>query len=394
MAQSTISNGSSQSSKKNLPWGSVFSDKMLVMEWNEYHGWGEPQLKPYGPISLPPSASIFHYGMEIFEGMKAFKASANGQVSLFRPELNIARLNKSARRIALPTVDENRMLDLLKAFIDCQRDWVPPAEEGSLYIRPCLIATDSKLGVKRSDSAMLFIIASPVKSFFGGTGYELLRGVKLLANPKYIRAWKGGVGYCKTGGNYACSIAPAEGARELGFDQILWLSDEERKLVTEVGMMNVFFVFKEEGERKLVTPKLDGTILDGITRRSILELARMIGIDTEERDISLDEVFEGVERKKIVEIFGTGTAALVCPVQSITLGERNATLRTKEEKDDLSVLFRKNLIDVQSSSGVHPWMVSVRRGDALKFLPGSGDGSGVKTKELTSMNALATAQDS
>lgn len=391
MTNSKASNVLSRLSENDVPWGSVFCDKMLVMEWSRHCGWGEPQLKPFGPISLSPSASIFHYGMEVFEGTKAFRASANREISLFRPELNIARLNHSAKRLALPTVDEGRMLELLKAFVDCQRDWVPSAEEGALYIRPSMIATDITLGVKRSDTAMLFIIASPVKSFFGGNGRGLLKGVKLLANPKYVRAWQGGVGYCKTGGNYACSIAPTEEARELGFDQILWLSDEHRKLVTEVGMMNVFFVIREKEQIKLVTPRLDGTILDGVTRRSVLELAHKMGLDVEERDISLDEVFEGVERGKIVEIFGTGTAALVCPVQSVTAGERIAALKVKEEKGDFSVLLREKLVEIQNSSDRHPWMVRVHRGDEMRFLNVESNGFATNsTEKMGSTRVSAT----
>lgn len=187
------------------------------------------------------------------------------------------------------------------------------------------------------------------------------KGVSLLANPKYVRAWKGGVGDCKTGGNYAASVAPAEEAKAEGFDQILWLSDEEKQLVTEVGMMNVFFVFHdhETGRKRLVTPRLDGTILDGITRRSILELAPEMNIPAEERDISIQEVSDAVDDGRIVEIFGSGTAAVVCPVHKITTPDRVVTVKQKEASGDLSVLFRERLVEIHTSADAHPWMVPI-----------------------------------
>lgn len=358
MTRSEISSILASIKDNNLPWGSVFSNKMVVMNWTRKNGWSPPILKPYGPIQLPPSASIFHYGMEVFEGLKAYKAPDHSQVRLFRPQLNIARLNNSAKRIALPTIDENQMLEILQSFVDCQRDWAPIATEGALYLRPCIIATEDRIGVRRSDAAMLFVIASPVGSFFGtAASGRFLAGIKLLANPHYVRAWKGGVGYCKTGGNYASSIGPAEEAKQMGFDQILWLSDEERKLVTEVGMMNVFFVTKHQGTRKLITPRLDGTILDGVTRRSILELAKEMDIPAEERDIPLDEVFQEVKAGNITEIFGSGTAAVISPVHSITAGDDVVSVKPQEQDGDLSLLFREKLLEIQTSSATHPWMV-------------------------------------
>lgn len=366
MTRSEVSSILASIKENDLPWGSVFSNKMVVMNWTNKTGWSHPILKPYGPIELPPSASIFHYGMEVFEGLKAYKAPDHSQVRLFRPQLNIARLNKSAKRIALPTVDEDQMLQILQAFVDCQRDWAPVATEGALYLRPCIIATEDRIGVRRSDAAMLFVIASPVGSFFATSGNgRFLDGIKLLANPRYVRAWKGGVGYCKTGGNYASSIGPAEEAKQMGFDQILWLSDEDRKLVSEVGMMNVFFVTQQDGSRKLITPRLDGTILDGVTRRSILELAKEMHIPAEERDISLDEVFEDVKAGKIVEIFGSGTAAVISPVHSITAGDDVVSVKSQEQEGDLSVVMREKLLEIQTSSANHPWMVPACGGEKL-----------------------------
>lgn len=304
--------------------------------------------------------------MEVFEGLKAYKnIDANdGPVRMFRPQLNIKRLNHSAQRLALPTIDEDKFLNTLKQYVQQQQQWVPDVPGSSLYLRPTLIATDPRIGVRRSDSALLFVIASPVASFFSNAsaeGEKHQKGVSLLADPKYVRAWKGGVGDCKTGGNYASSIAPAEEAKEKGYDQILWLSDEKSKLVTEVGMMNVFFVFRdpETGRRKLVTPRLDGTILDGVTRRSILELAPEMKIEAEERDICIDEVYEGVRAGKISEIFGSGTAAVVCPVYKVATPSGTVALKPKEANGDMSVALRERLLGIHESKNAHPWMVPV-----------------------------------
>lgn len=377
--------------KGELPWGSVFSDKMLTMSWTKSAGWEAPRIVPYGPLALPPSAAVFHYAMEVFEGLKAYRTvgAGDGPVRLFRPQLNIKRLNHSARRLALPTVDEHKFLNTLAAFVDEQQHWVPSIPGSSLYLRPTLIATDARIGVRRSDSALLYVIASPVASFFANRsalGAKYQTGLSLLADPKYVRAWKGGVGNCKTGGNYASSIKPTEEAKEKGHDQILWLSDEKRQLVTEVGMMNVFFVFRDAatGQKKLVTPRLDGTILDGVTRRSILELAPGMNIEAEERDISIMEVCEGVRNGNISEIFGAGTAAVVSPVHKVETPGGTVAVKRKEASGDLSVILRERLVDIHQSGGEHQWMVPVtgdKRGSSY-FDKEEGQDEGVRTSPI------------
>lgn len=352
----------------NVQWGKCFSDRMVVWDWKRDSGWGKPRIEPFGPLQLDPSCSVFHYGMEIFEGLKAYKSG--GEVRLFRPQLNIARLNNSAERLALPTVDPNAMLHVIKDFVHEEREWVPESPGASLYIRPCLIATDAILGVRRSDTAKLIIIASPVASFFAkkppnrarNDAESGPRGVRLLADPKYIRAWHGGVGWCKTGGNYAMSIAPTEEAIHQGYEQVLWLSDPHRRLVTEAGMMNIVFVLRDRisGTRKVVTPPLDGTILDGVTRRSVLELAIEMGIPVEERTISIDEVVAAIADLSLVEAFGTGTAAVICPIQSITVNGREAVIEgARGSEKSLSSIFRERLEKIYASPERHPWMVSV-----------------------------------
>lgn len=340
-----------------LSFGEIFAPRMLSMKWAVNSGWSKPKIHNYEPIRLAPSASVFHYGMEIFEGLKVFRKDAH--INIFRPQLNIARLNTSAIRMALPTIDEEKMLNLIKAFVWDVREWVPDVDTGSLYLRPVLLATDERIGVRRSDTALLYIIASPVCGFFQKEKGSFLEGVRLKATPDYIRAWPGGMGFCKTGGNYAISMAPAENAKKEGFDQILWLSDAKEKRVTEVGMMNVFFVMQSETGKKLLTPRLDGTILDGVTRRSVLQLGKEMGIVTEERDVFLDEVFEGVSNGSITEIFGSGTAALICPVASLQCEDRIASLSRREQPGHLSVRIREGLIEIQASND-HSWMVPVR----------------------------------
>lgn len=373
-----------------LPWGAVFTDKMLRMDWAAGSGWTAPRIEPYGPLPLPPSSSVFHYGMAVFEGMKAYRTPATPP-RLFRPDLNVSRLNASAARLALPTIEPEVLLEALREFVTQQAEWVPELPGSSLYLRPTLIATDPRIGVRRSDTATLFVIASPVASFFPAseTGSALQTGVDLLADATFVRAWKGGVGDCKTGGNYAASIGPAERAQQQGFDQILWLSDAERKLVTEVGMMNVFFVFEEGGRKKLVTPRLDGTILNGVIRRSVLDLAREMGIPAEERDLPLGEVFKKAEEGKLVEVFGTGTAAIVCPVRSITCEGEKLLLKGTENEDDLSVMFRERLLTIQGSGEEHPWMVPVMLDSSSKAFRSGKNAAGVGEPQLNTANEMS-----
>lgn len=291
---------------------------------------------------------VFHYGMSVFEGLKAF-ASPRGPPRLFRPELNIRRLNASARRMALPTVDADAMLASLRGFVHHEAGWVPQSPYSSLYLRPTLIGTDAKIGVRHSESALLYVLAAPNGPFFPSK-----EGVRLLADPAVVRAWPGGVGNCKTGGNYGLSIAPARAAKEKGFDQMLWLSDCKRRLVGECGMMNAMFVFEGDGAPRIVTPRLDGTILPGITRQSILELAPRLGVYVEERDIPIDEVLQGFESGSITEAFGVGTAAVIVPIRSISLqGIEYAVKGTGKVSD----LLKKTLINISYSEEPHPWMI-------------------------------------
>jgi branched-chain amino acid aminotransferase len=300
-----------------LIFGHTFTDRMFLMEYAIGRGWHSPRIKPYGPFTLDPAALVFHYAQEIFEGLKAFRRP-DGSIALFRPRDNIARFNRSARRLCMPEVDEGFFLEAIKELIRLEADWVPRSEGTSLYIRPTMIATQPVLGVKPSDEYYCYIILSPVGPYYKG-GFK---PVRIWISDSYVRSAPGGTGEAKTGGNYAASLLAAREAAEKGFDQVLWLDAVHRKYVEEVGSMNICFVLDE----KIVTSPLQGTILDGITRRSILTLAREMGIPVEERALSVDEILDGVENGRLSEAFGTGTAAVVSPVAQFTYRERTATL--------------------------------------------------------------------
>lgn len=290
---------------ENLPFGQYFSDHMFVMDYEEGKGWHDPRIVPYGPISLEPSAMVFHYAQEVFEGLKAYKGK-NGQVRLFRPEKNFERLNRSDDRMAIPHIDEELCLEGLKQLVSLDRDWIPEQEGASLYIRPFVIATDPYLGVRPSSTYKFMIICSPSGLYYP----EGLAPVRIYVEDEYVRAVRGGTGFTKTGGNYASSIKAQVIAHEKGYSQVLWLDGVEQKYVEEVGSMNIFF--KIDGE--VVTPALNGSILSGITRMSTIELLKKWGVPVSEKRISIQEIADAYDAGKLEECFGTGTAAIISPV--------------------------------------------------------------------------------
>ena len=303
--------------ESSLVFGRTFTDRMFVMEYDTGRGWHSARIQPYGPFTLDPAALVLHYAQEIFEGLKAFRR-ADGSIALFRPKDNIARFNRSARRLCMPEIDEDFFFHALKELIRLEADWVPHSEGTSLYIRPTMIATQPVLGVKPSDQYLCYIILSPVGPYYKG-GFK---PVRIWISDEHVRSAPGGTGEAKTGGNYAASLLAAREAAEKGFDQVLWLDAVERKYVEEVGSMNICFVYDD----KIITSPLRGTILDGITRRSILTLAREMGLEIEERAMSVDEIIEGAASGRLSEAFGTGTAAVVSPVGQFTYRDRTVTL--------------------------------------------------------------------
>ncbi len=290
---------------QKLGFGHIFTDHMFVMNYDEGQGWHDARVVPYQDITLSPAAMVFHYGQTMFEGLKAYKGE-NGEVYLFRPDMNAKRANKSNERLCIPEIPEEDFVAAVKAVVDVDRDWIPSEPGTSLYIRPFVIATDDHLGVAPSKSYLFIVILSP-----SGAYYESgLAPVGIWIEDEYVRAVRGGIGFAKTGGNYAASLAAQVKAHDGGYSQVLWLDGVERKYIEEVGAMNI--VFKING--KIVTPMLNGSILPGITRNSVLELCRSWGYEVEERKISVDELVEAAHSGALEEVFGTGTAAVVSPV--------------------------------------------------------------------------------
>ena len=264
-----------------LGFGSIFTDHMFVMNYDEGQGWHDARIVPYGPIELDPSAMCLHYGQTVFEGMKAYRAK-DGRVLLFRPEKNMARLNVSNERLCIPKIDEAFALKCIEKLVSIEKDWIPTAEGTSLYIRPFIFATDAHVGVHPGKHLMFMVICSPVGAYYP----EGLNPVKIYVESKYVRAVRGGMGYAKTGGNYAASLKAQDEAEEQKYTQVLWLDGVERKYVEEVGTMNVFFVIGDE----VVTPALQGSILPGVTRMSAIEILKSWGLNVSERPIEIQEI--------------------------------------------------------------------------------------------------------
>jgi branched-chain amino acid aminotransferase len=317
-----------------LGFGRHFTDHMLITDWNESKGWHDIRIVPYGPFTLEPSAAVFHYGQEAFEGLKAYRRK-DGGVALFRPEMNLARLNRSAMRLALPEVPPELFLQGLEELVRLERDWVPAAEGTSLYIRPVLIATEAALGVKPAQECRFFIILSPVGAYYA-SGFK---PVRILVEDQLIRAAPGGTGEAKTGGNYAASLIAGREAAKHGFNQVLWLDAIQHRFVEEVGAMNIFFVI----DGCLVTPSLSGSFLDGITRDSIVKLAPTLGLTVEERPVAIDDLMAGISNGRVQEVFGSGTAAVVSPVgalsyrgELVTIGDGTVGRVTQQIYDTLT----------------------------------------------------------
>ncbi|MDY6849528.1 MAG: branched-chain amino acid aminotransferase [Thermodesulfobacteriota bacterium] len=300
-----------------LSFGQIFTDRMFVMEYQTGKDWHSARIEPYGPFSLDPACAVLHYAQEIFEGLKAYRRP-DGKIALFRPADNIKRFNRSAVRMCMPEVDEEFFLGAIKELVRLEADWVPHNEGTSLYIRPTMIATDPYLGVKPSDTYLCYVILSPVGAYYKG-GFS---PVKIWISDQFVRSAPGGTGEAKTGGNYAASLRASMEAAAKGFDQVLWLDAVERRYVEEVGSMNICFYL----DGKVITSPLYGTILDGITRRSVLTLVKDMGIEVEERALSVYEILEGARSGRLKEAFGTGTAAVVSPVGQFTYRDETVSV--------------------------------------------------------------------
>ncbi len=328
--EKTTSPKAKPSDESKLGFGKLFSDHMFLMDYEAGKGWFDARIVPFQDLSFSPGCAVFHYGCEIFEGLKAYR-TADGTVQLFRPIENVRRMNTSADRICLPQMDEDMMLEAIKAFVEVEKDWVPKTEGTSLYLRPFLLGVDETLGVHTIQKALFIIIASPSGSYYP----EGINPVKIMIETEDVRAVRGGTGYAKCGGNYAASTRAGHKAELQGYSQVLWLDGVERKYIEEVGAMNV--MFKIDG--KVVTPQLLGSVLPGITRKSCIELLRDNGIEVEERQISADEVFTALKEGRLEEAWGTGTAAVVSPIGELSYNGEKYTINNFEIGETTQMLY-------------------------------------------------------
>ena len=336
-------------------FGKYYTDHMVMCEWSEKDGWGEPLLMPYGPISLDPATAVFHYGQEIFEGMKAYR-QPDGSIALFRPTANAKRFANSAKRLALPEMPVELFMETVEALVQQDGGWVPSKVGESLYIRPFMIATEVGLGVRPTNKASYILIATPAGAYFDPS-----KAVSVWISTEYVRAVQGGTGEAKCGGNYAASLVAQKAAAKEGCDQVVWIDAKERKLVEEMGGMNLYFVKGKGADATVITPKLTGTLLPGITRDSILSVAADLGYKVDEVMLSVDDWRDGVTSGQISEIFACGTAAVVSPV-----GQAKSTMGTWVTGDGqpgtITMQIRNHLLGIQHGTiaDKHNWMSAVK----------------------------------
>ena len=337
--------------EKNLGFGTKFTDHMFNMDYSVEKGWHTPRIEPYASISMDPATMVLHYGQGVFEGLKAYR-TANGRIQLFRPQDNFRRMNRSNDILCIPRFDEALALEGLKELLRIEQEWVPREPGTSLYIRPTIYASDPFLGVRASHTYRYFVILCPVGAYYP----EGFNPVKILVEKEHVRAVPGGTGEAKTLGNYAASLLAGQKAHEAGYTQVLWLDGVERTYIEEVGSMNIFFVI--DGE--LITPALQGSILPGITRDTVLQLGRQWGLRVAERRIAIDEVLAAEKSAKLQEVFGSGTAAVISPVGQIKYGEQVITIGGGKV-GPLAQRFYTTITDIQYGRAEDPqgWIVPV-----------------------------------
>jgi branched-chain amino acid aminotransferase len=339
----------------NPGFGRIFTDHMVVVPYTEGQGWGKGVLKAYGPIEMDPAASVLHYGQAIFEGFKAYK-QPDGSIACFRPEANAQRFNKSAARMAMPELPEAIFIGAAKALITQDQAWVPGAIGESLYMRPLMIATEAALGVRPSNEYLFVLLASPSGAYFPAG----VKPVTVWISDDYVRAAPGGTGFAKCAGNYAASLVAQRQAKEKGCDQVVWLDAIERNYIEEMGGMNIFFVYQEQGETVIVTPELTGTLLPGITRDSLLQLAREQGFRAEERKITVDEWRAAIAEGRMTEAFACGTAAVITPVGHVK-SRRGDWDINHGQTGPVAAKLREVLLNLQHgvTADTHGWMKTI-----------------------------------
>ncbi|HXC15843.1 MAG TPA: branched-chain amino acid aminotransferase [Holophagaceae bacterium] len=340
---------------QNPGFGKVFTEHMVVIAYKDGE-WGRGELKAYGPIAFDPAASVLHYGQAIFEGFKAYR-QPDGGIATFRPFENAKRFNKSAERLAMPAIPEERFVEAADALIRQEDKWVPNAVGESLYLRPLMVATEAALGVRPAKEYLFVLFASPSGAYFSGG----IKPVTVWISEDYVRAAPGGTGSAKCAGNYAASLIAQAQASEKGCDQVVWLDAVHRSFVEEMGGMNIFFVYKEGGREIVVTPELTGTLLPGVTRKSLLDLAQELGFGAEERKISVEEWDAALKEGRMTEAFACGTAAVITPIGRVksTKGE---WLVNNGETGPVATKLREALLAIQhgQQADKHGWMHKVK----------------------------------
>ncbi len=323
--------------ESKLGFGKILTDHMFTMSYHAGRGWYDPAVRPYESLSLDPAAMGLHYGQLIFEGMKAYRGKG-GTINLFRPMENIKRMNESAKRLCMPTLDPDIYLEALKKLVLLEQDWIPRSSGASLYIRPTMIATEAALGVHPANAYLFYIIVGPVGAYYP----EGFSPTKIYVVEEYVRSAPGGIGYCKAAGNYAASLMASAIAVEKGYTQVLWLDAVTRKYVEEVGTSNIFFVIGDE----LITPPLRGTILPGVTRDSVLQIARSWGLNVSERPLSMDEILSACSKGTMKEAFASGTAAIVSPIGQLCYRDREYPINEGETGSLTEKLYRE-ILEIQ-----------------------------------------------
>ena len=337
--------------EQELGFGRYFTDHMFLMQWNRQRGWHDAEIAPFQDFRMSPAAMVLHYGQAIFEGMKAYRSN-EGEILLFRPKDNFARLNRSAVRMCMPRIPVEKVLKSLKALVYLEKEWVPASPGASLYIRPTMIATESALGVRPADTYLFYIIMGPVGAYYP-EGFEPTR---IYVSDNYVRAMVGGVGEAKAAGNYAASLLAAEEAKKNGCTQVLWLDGIERKYLEEIGTSNIFLRIDDE----LITPPLEGSILSGITRDSVLQLAADWQVKLVEKRISIDEVIDACWNGTLQEMFATGTAAVISPVGELLYKGEHYIINNGEAGEfSRKVYHELQQIQFGEKTVEHDWSVRV-----------------------------------
>jgi len=340
-----------------LGFGKIFTDHMFEMDYNEKNGWHNAAIRPVEDLQVHPASMFIHYGQAVFEGLKAFRQES-GDIVVFRPDKHFERLNNSSRRVCIPEIDVDFAIEALKELINIDKDWIPTKQGDSLYIRPFIFGSDPFLGVKPAKEYKLILLLSPVGAYYP----EGFKPVKILVTDEYVRAVRKGLGDCKTPANYAASLLAGQEAVKRGFTQVLWLDGVEQKYIEEVGTMNIFINLKNE----IVTPKLNGSILPGVTRRSVIEILKEWKMNIVERDITIDEVVNAYEKGNLIGLFGTGTAAIISSVGWMTYKNKQMIFNDgKPGELDLKLFNELTSIHYGLKEDIHGWLMHVEQKEVV-----------------------------